>query len=527
MVVRVVIRKGTYRDSVTLMKISNNVAELNGVLQAAVVMATPTNKQLLKDVRLLTDEIERAGPNDLVIALDTESDESMKIALSEVDRLLSAREAIEVEQVLPKTLDSALSTMPDANLVMISVPGIFAKREALRALRRGLNVFLFSSNVPIEEEVELKKISKDSGLLMMGPDCGTALINNIALGFGNAVSVGSIGVVSASGTGLQQVSTLIQREGLGISQAIGTGGNDLSKKVGGIMMIEGIKLLDKDEKTQAIVLISKPPDPQIREKILREASRCTKPVVVNFLGGEIDEIKKWGCYAATTLEDAARIVCALVKGKKHEKTIFTIPERRIQSTFKAESSKLSSMQKYVRGLFSGGSLCYETQVILAPIIGDIYSNVPLKPWYKLEDVNVSKKHTCIDMGSEEFTIGRLHPMIDFTLRKRRIVQEAKDPETAVVLLDVVLGYGAHQNPSAELVPSIAEAKTLAEHNGRFLSLVASIVGTPEDAQDMRKQEGELEGAGVIIMPSNAQAARIAALIATRGGAEERLFGGRG
>lgn len=524
MVVRVIVRKGTYRDSVTLMKISNNVAELKGVLQAAVVMATSTNKQLLKDVRLLTDEIERAGPNDLVIALDTENEESMKIAISEVDRLLSARESIEVEEVLPKTLDSALSVMPDANLVMISVPGDFAKREALRALRKGLNVFLFSSNVPIEEELELKKFAKERGLLMMGPDCGTAIINNIALGFGNVVNQGPIGVVSASGTGLQQVSTLIHKKGLGISQAIGTGGNDLSKKVGGIMMIEGIKLLEKDKKTQAIVLISKPPDPQIGEKVLKAASRCKKPIVVNFLDGEIDKIRKRGCIAATTLEDAARIVCALVQGKKPEKTIFTIPKRRIMSTVNAESSKLSRMQKYVRGLFSGGTLCYEALVVLAPLIGDVHSNVPLKPEYRLEDVNVSKKHTCIDIGSEEFTVGRLHPMIDFTLRKRRIIQEAKDPETAVVLLDVVLGYGAHQNPVAELVPSIAEAKTVAEQNGRFLSVVASIVGTPEDPQDMRKQKRKLKEAGVIVMPSNAQATRIATLIVTRGAVEGKLFG---
>ncbi|MDH5374426.1 MAG: acyl-CoA synthetase FdrA [Candidatus Bathyarchaeota archaeon] len=523
MVVRVIVRKNTYRDSVTLMKISNEASRLDGVSQAAVIMATPTNKQLLKDVKLLTDEAEKASPNDLIIALDAQNEEIMKSAISEVDRLLSARETAETE-VLPKTLDSALRLMPDANLVMISVPGDFAKREALKALRKGLNVFLFSSNVPVEQELELKKISREEGLLMMGPDCGTAIINNIVLGFGNVVSQGSIGIVSASGTGLQQVSTLIHERGLGISQAIGTGGNDLSGTVGGIMMIEGIKLLEEDEKTQAIVLISKPPDPKIGEKVLEVASRCKKPVVVNFIGGEIDVIRKGGCVAATILEDAARIVCALVQGKKPEKTIFTIPKKRITSIANTESSKLSRMQKYIRGLFSGGTLCYETLVILAPLIGNVRSNTPLKPDYKLEDVNASKKHTCVDMGSEEFTVGRPHPMIDFTLRKRRIIQEAKDPETAVVLLDVVLGYGAHQNPAAELVPSIAEAKTAAEQSGRFLSVVASVVGTPEDPQDLRKQKRKLEEVGVIVMPSNAQAARIAALVVTRGAVEEKLFG---
>ncbi len=523
MVVRVVIKKDTYRDSVTLMKISNEVAELKGVLQAAVVMATPTNKQLLKDVKLLTDEIERAGPNDLVIALDAMDEESMQIASSEVDRLLSAREPTEVEEVRPKTLDTALSMMPDANLVMISVPGDFARREAMRALRKGINVFLFSSNVPIEEELELKRVSRKKGLLMMGPDCGTAIINNIVLGFGNIVNQGPIGIVSASGTGLQQVSTLIHMEGSGISQGIGTGGNDLSRKIGGMMMIEGVKLLERDEGTKAIVLISKPPDQQTREKVLRAAGNGKKPVVVNFLGEDGEETGKRGCIPATTLEDAAKIACALVQGKGFEKTIFTISRKKIMATVKTESSKFSETQKYIRGLFSGGTLCYEALVILAPLIGDVFSNTPLKAEYKLEDVNASKENTCIDMGSEEFTIGRPHPIIDFTLRKRRIIQEARDPETAVVLMDVVLGYGAHQDPAAELVPPVTDAKALAERNGRFLSIIASVVGTPEDPQDLLRQTQKLREAGVIVMPSNAQASRIAGLIVTRGAAEEKLF----
>lgn len=524
MVVRVIVRKDTYRDSVTLMKVSNETSRLNGVSQAAVVMATPPNKQLLKDVKLLTEEAENATPNDLVIALDAKNQESLQTAVSEVDRLLSARETAETEEVLPKTLDSALRLMPDANLVMISVPGDFAKREALKALRKGLNVFLFSSNVPVEQELELKKISREEGLLMMGPDCGTAIINNVVLGFGNIVTQGSIGIVSASGTGLQQVSTLVHERGLGISQAIGTGGNDLSKTVGGIMMIEGIKILEEDEKTQAIVLISKPPDPKVSEEVLHAASLCKKPIVVNFIGGKTDEISKRGFVASATLEDGARAVCDLVQRKKTQTTVFTIPKETVLPLMKAQSSKLSKTQRYVRGLFSGGTLCYESLVILAPLIGGVYSNTPLEAGYKVEDVSVSNNHTCIDMGTEEFTVGRPHPMIDFTLRKRRIVQEAKDSETAVLLLDVVLGYGSHQDPAGELVPSIAEAKTIAERNGRFLSVVASIVGTPEDPQDLRKQKKRLEEAGVVVMPSNAQATRMVALVATRGAVEEKLLG---
>jgi FdrA protein len=523
MVVKSIIRKDIYRDSVVLMKISNIVKELTGVFQAAIVMATTLNKKMLEDVGLLTDEIKRAGPNDLVIVLDTETEENMEIALSEVDKLLSASGAKEVEDFLPKTLDSALSMIPDANLVVISVPGEFAKREALKALRNGLNVFLFSSNVLIEDEVELKKTAKDRGLLMMGPDCGTAIINNVVLGFGNVVNKGPIGVVSASGTGLQQVATLIHREGLGLSQAIGTGARDLSEEVGGMMMIEGIKLLEKDEKTEAIVLISKPPDPLIGEKVLRVARNCKKTVIVNFLGEDISKLSEKGVTVANTLEDAARVACALVQGRKSEKTIFAFPKWEIMSLVNAESSRLTKVQKYIRGLFSGGTLCYEAQVILTSLVGGVYSNVSLKPEYKLE-CNLSSNHSCIDMGSEEFVVGRPHPMIDLTLRKRRIIQEAKDPTTAVILLDLVLGYGAHQNPAAELVPSILEAKKFTDQAGRFLSVVASVIGTPEDPQDFKKQEKNLKEVGVIVMPSNAQAARIAALISTRGTVEEKIFG---
>lgn len=527
MITKVIVRKGTYRDSVTLMKISSKIAELNGILQAAVVMATHSNKQLLKDLDLLTTEAQSATANDLIIAIKAKDEKSLETALSEADKLLSARELVEAEkEVLPKTLESALRIMPDANLVVISVPGTYAKREAMKALEKGLHVFLFSSGVPAEDELELKQIAREKGLLVMGPDCGTAIINNVVLGFGNVVNPGPIGIVSASGTGLQQVSTIIHREGLGISQAIGTGGNDLSEKVGGIMMVEGIRLLDEDENTRVIVLISKPPGTRVSEKVLETVKYCKKPIVVNFLGGDIDEIRRRGYIAATTLEDAAHVACSLVKGEKTQEIIFTLPEKEIMAIVDSEKAKLSMKQKYIRGLFSGGTLCYEAQVILKPLIGYVYSNVPLDPSYKLADSNISKEHTCVDLGTEEFTMGRPHPMIDFTIRKHRIVREANDPETAVILLDVVLGYGANPDPANELIPSILEAKKIAEENGRYLSIVASVVGTPEDPQDLQKQEEKLKDAGVIVMPSNAQATRMAALIATRGTVKEKIFGVR-
>jgi len=505
------------------MRISNNIAELEGVKEAAVVMGTPINKDLLKNLDLLIEEAENATPNDLVIALDAEDDASIETALLEVDRLLTARETSEEGEVFPKTLDSAIREMPDANMVLISVPGEFAAREATKAVRKGLNVFLFSSNVAVEDELKLKQLALEKGLLMMGPDCGTAIINNVVLGFGNVVRKGTIGIVSAAGTGLQQVSTIIHSEGFGISQAIGTGGNDLSKAVGGLMMIEGIKRLAEDTTTEAIVLISKPPDKDVSDRVLDAAKRSNKPVVVNFLGGNPEEIERKGCVSAATLEDTANAVCALMQEKQPSRTVFTAKSEEAMSLAQSESSNLETDQKFIRGLFTGGTLCSEALVILSPLLETIYSNSPLRPEERFEDSSVSKDHTCVDMGSEEFTIGRPHPMIDYTLRRQRIIREGADPETAVILLDVVIGYGSHDDPAGELIPPIIEAKAAAKKEGRHLSFVASIVGTNLDHQDLRKQQKRLEDAGVIVMPSNAQAVRLAALIATRGVVEDRLF----
>ncbi len=525
MAVTVIIREDTYRDSVILMRLSNKVTELDGVLQAGVIMGTPTNKEFLKVLNLLTEEARQAGPNDLIIALETQDEKSMAQALSEVDRLLTTRVSKDENKIIPETLDSALRYMSDANLVIISVPGVYAKREASKALKKGINVFIFSSNVSLEDELELKQLALKKGLLVMGPDCGTAIINNIVLGFGNVVNQGNIGLVAAAGTGLQEVSTLIHNKGFGISQAIGTGGNDLSKTVGGIMMIEGIKRLEQNDETKVIILISKPPNQEISQKVLKIASQASKPIVVNFLGGDIENIESQGFNAAKTLEDAASTACALVQGKQAIKNTFTATREEILSIAQSEWNRLATNQNFVRGLYSGGTLSYEALILMTPLLEEIFSNSPLKPHLKLEDSTLSKNHTCVDMGAEEFVIGRPHPMIDYTLRNQRIIKEGNDPETAVILLDVVLGYGSHDNPAAELISSIQEIKTNAERDVRYLSVVASIVGTSLDHQEFHKQSKLLEDVGVIIMPSNAQAAKLAALIATRGAIQDKLFEG--
>ena len=519
---KIIVEKGNYRDSVTLMKVSNEVSKLKGVSQAAVLMATPLNKRFITDAGFEGSEVEKAGPDDLIIAIEAASGEVLQSSVSRVEEMLSSRASMEAEEIRPRTLASAVKVMPDANLALISIPGRFAKREAMNALESGLDVFLFSSNVSREDEVELKEAAKTRSLLVMGPDCGTSIINGVVLGFGNVVRRGSVGIVSASGTGIQQVSTLLDSEGLGISHAIGTGGNDLSEKVGGMTTMEGIRLLEKDEDTRVIVLISKPPGPKTSATVLKAASRSSKPVVINFLGeGDAVASKQ---VRAVTLEDAARMASGFVKGKRTGARPFSDSESRVMSLAQSESSGMSKKQRYIRGLYSGGTLCYESQVVLSPLIGEVFSNAPLKPEGRIEDANVSRENTCVDMGSEEFVVGRPHPMIDYSLRKNRILQEARDPETAVVLLDVVLGYGSNEDPARELRPTIVSAKKLAGAGGRYLSVVASIIGTREDPQDIHKQAKELASAGVVLMPSNAQAARFAALVASKGAVGRKLFG---
>ena len=333
MVTKVVVKKGIYRDSISLMQISNSLMKLPGVSQAAVVMATELNRRVLAEAGFGGGVVDHAANDDMIVAIDAREEQSLVAALAETERLLLApSEGKSGQAKQPTSLGEAMKSIPDANLVVISVPGRFARREAMQALGRGLNVFLFSSNVSRQEEVELKTMARAKGLLMMGPDCGTSIINHKVLGFGNAVRQGSIGIVSASGTGLQEVSTLIHKAGLGISQAIGTGAGDLSEQVGGIMMSKGIEMLEADEMTKTIVLISKPPTPSIGDKILAIARRSRKPVVVTFLGEEIHSDRLGRAKCAKTLDEAARVACAISGGTNQESQPEALPRQLVTAS---------------------------------------------------------------------------------------------------------------------------------------------------------------------------------------------------
>ncbi len=520
MVVKSLVRKGDYRDSVVLMRISRRLEALEGVNKGTAMMATDNNKDLMKEAGLLTAEIKSAGPNDLAIAVDGASEEVADSAIEAAKKALAEVAPVETGEIFYKTLKAASDSNPDSNLVLISTPGQFAAREAMKALRAGKHVMLFSSDVPLEEEVKLKQYADSRGLLVMGPDCGTAIISGVGLGFSNIVRSGPIGVVGAAGTGIQEVTSILDE--VGITHAIGTGGHDLSDAVGGITMLAGLRALGADEKTKVIVVISKPPSPKVAEKILDVLKTFKKPVVVDFIGGEHRLIEEAGLIHAETLEDAAQKAIAALRGQTLKETVFTQPERKIREIVQKETRSLKPVQKYIRGLFSGGTLCSESQLILRKLIGDVYSNVPLKKELKLPDIQKSHLNTCVDIGTEDFVRGVPHPMIDFRFRRERILREAKSPETAVILLDVVLGVGANLDPAGELLGAIREAKDIAKKEGRYMPFVASVCGTAGDPQGLESQRKKLADAGVVVMPSNAQAARMAAMIATRGEAWEKL-----
>jgi len=513
---RCVVKSSEYHDSVTLMEIAREVIHLPGVRDAAVMMATEANKGVLREAGLLMPAIEAASANDLVIVVLTESDATAEQALEAAEKLLVRRPMASRAgpTVAPRTIQGAVRQNPKSNLAVISVAGHYAAAEAWEALHSGLHVLLFSDNVPTKDEVALKKYAAERGLLMMGPDCGTAIINSVALGFANVVPRGPVGIVSAAGTGLQEVSTLLAKLGVGISQAIGTGGRDLKAAVGGIMMIEGLKALQSDDETKVILLVSKPPSPAIAERVLDQAKLSNKPTVVCFLGADPAPITGAGAIPAGTLQAAAYLAAAEVQGYTSAAVGEMIKRETVDQAVRAEGlrNRLRPGQKYLRGLFSGGTLAAEALVIWEDILGDVHSNVVADPSLRLKDAARSEGNCAVDLGEDEFTVGRPHPMIDNDLRIRRIMQEADDPEVAVIMLDVVLGYGAHPDPATELGMAIRQARDKAAKEGRELIFVSSVTGTKGDPQGFDRQVHALEDAGAIVCECNAAGARLAGFI---------------
>ena len=496
-----------YRDSVALMQLSARLGQLPGIRQATAIMASEANRALLREAGLATHEVE-AGPNDLLIAIEADSEAALEAAMAEASAAFDVKSdslASPARHELPRSLEMGLEAMPAANLALISTPGDYAAAEAMKALHLGLNVMLFSNNVALEDEIALKRYAGAHGLMVMGPDCGTAILGGIPLGFANVVRRGDIGLVSASGSGLQQVTCLIDQLGHGVSQAIGTGGRDLRTEVGGLTMHQGLDALAGDAGTRVIVLISKAPAPEVAVHVLESARKAGKPVVVNFLGTDPKVPAASNLHAAKTLEDAAVIAVALSAGRQPDDVGF--------AALSVDVPRPGPAQRYVRGLYSGGTFCSEAALLLSEHVAPVYSNTPIGGAEPLADVWHSRAHTLIDLGDDVFTRGRPHPMIDHRLRNERIAIEARDPQTAVLLLDVVLGYGSHPDPAAAMAPAIAAAIAQAAEAGRRLVVIGFVCGTEADPQDLKRQQATLTEAGMIVTKTNAQAVRLAARIA--------------
>lgn len=513
MAVKSFIRNNAYYDSVTLMLITKELAKMPGVEDVLVGMATELNKELAGNLNLITPELTALSSNDFFVSAALSGETTIEMLVETIDQLLSAKKSAGGSSYRPATLDTAIANDPLLNLAIISVPGRYAAVEVDKALEAGLHVMLFSDNVSIEDEKRLKEKAVSKNLLMMGPDCGTSMINHVPLAFANVVRPGGIGIVGASGTGTQEIMSLIDQLGGGVSQVIGTGGRDLKAEIGGIMMIQSFKALIEDPTTEVIVLISKPPAPEIAAKVLSLVGTTSKPVVVAFIGGDRKSIEAAGAVACVTLEDAARKAVSLLNEKivPSDFVGFNEPEEVINALVRHEASKKNGKQKYLRGLYTGGTLADEAMKLLSKDLGDIWSNIPLKPENMMPDVRQSIEHTIIDFGDDAFTVGRPHPMIDPSTRRERIVREASS-DVAVMLMDVVIGYGSHSDPAGEVVEPVRAARAALEAAGGDLTVIASVCGTEGDPQSLKKSREVLSDAGIIVMPSNAQAVMLAGLI---------------
>lgn len=479
------VRADVYYDSVTLMRASRAVTQVNGVLSAMVAMATPLNLELIADMGF---EVPVVSPNDMVVAVHARDEAAVRAAHQALEASLAEmsapRAADSTGQAVPRSLTAAARLAPGANLALISVPGPSAFTEAMDALHAGLHVMVFSDNVGPAEEVALKDAAAERGLLVMGPDCGTAVIAGVGLGFANSVRPGPVGVVAASGTGSQQVMCLLDAAGVGVSHVLGVGGRDLSTAIGGRSTLRALQALGEDASTDVVMIVSKPPGPEVAERIRAAAADLGKPVVLALLGQGHDDL--------TSATEKALAAVGIEPPRWPVLVPHQVPAAR---------------RGALRGLFSGGTLCDEAMLIAAQRLGPVRSNIPLQPDWGLPPSLEGTGHVMIDFGDDLLTRGRPHPMIDSTRRLDRLAEEAADPETAVILIDVVLGHGSHPDPAPEF------AQVMSRVQRDDLAVVVSLCGTETDPQDWHRQAEVLRAAGAWVHLSNASAARHAVALA--------------
>ena len=521
-----VVKRNLFRDSIQLMRLTEDVKKLEGIEDAVVAMGTDTNKRLLQDLGLLGKEGRGAGDGDLIMAVRAAGKVSGGEVMTRVEQMVMTPPAVSGGQKSPSfhSIRSALEQLPGANLAIVSVPGGQAFEPTMELLRSGINVHLFSDHVPIDQEVKLKTYASSNGLLVLGPGAGTSIINGVGLGFANSVRRGDVGIVASAGTGIQEATILLDRIGLGVSQALGVGGTDVTGEVGGVMMKDCLRLLEKDKGTRMIMIIAKAP----KEKVMRDvmeyvAKKTTKPVVACFLGLDSPPSHTERVVYAKTLHSAVSRA-AQVSGREAEREFNARVALSFEGLVKASkdlSSSLGPDRKHVRGLYSGGTLAHETLLIFRELIGEAYSNTSLSDRFALRDPNLSRENSIVDLGDESFTSGRAHPMIDPTLRRLRIAQEATDRGVAAIILDVVLGYGSSPDPGGALQKAISDARTPKGKSGSLV-VMAHVCGTESDPQSLKDQSEKLSGAGGVLFTSNALMAAASALLVGGDAASARL-----
>jgi FdrA protein len=511
------VKRNFFRDSLQLMRLSEEAKKLQGVEDAVISMGTETNKRLLQDLGLLGPEGAGAGEGDLILAVRVTAGTDGGEVLRRMEELVMSPPSVSggAKTLTFHSIDSALERFPNANLAVVSLPGSQAFEPSMELLRKGINIHLFSDHVSRQQEAELKSFAASRGLLVLGPGAGTSIINGVGLGFANVVRRGRVGIVASAGTGIQEASVLLDRVGLGVSHALGVGGSDVSEEIGGLMMKTCLTLLNDDPGTDFIMIIAKTPRPKVIESVMRYVKRQTKkPIVACFLGMDLPRAQGGRVLYTKTLHSAVAGV-SKVAGKEALAEFsqkVSISEDELSSAWDRLSSRLEPGQKHVRGLYSGGTLAHETLLILKQLVGEPFSNTPLSDEFLLDDPSTSRGNTVVDLGDEFFTAGRAHPMIDPTLRRLRIAQEASDPSVAAIMLDVVLGYGSSPDPGGALAGAIADARTKAKARGGDLIVMAHICGTENDPQSLKDQSEKLSRAGAVLFNSNAQMAVASALV---------------
>ena len=490
-----VILKNNYQDSINLMLLTNKINDFENVVMSQIMMGTDANKDILQNTNLLTPEAQEATPNDVMIVVESNDENIMDEVLSTVDEFLSDLSSSSSEAKTASTSwAEALDALPDANVALFSIPGEYGAAEMEKALKNDLHVFSFTDNIPVEDELRLKQLAHDKGLLMMGPDCGTGIISSIPIAFTNVVSPGNIGVVGASGTGIQEVTTMIDRLGGGVIHAIGTGGRDLSDKVGAITMKDAIVALENHEPTDVVCVISKPPAKEVRDEVVQLLQSISKPVVAIFLG-EKPTAHEGDVYLAHTLEETARIAVDLAN------EVAVKPN--YQEAIEVPNVEKLAEDKVVKGLYSGGTLASEAAMLISEALD--LGGLTKSEGYVLN----AGGYEVMDLGDDMYTQGKPHPMIDPEVRINKIKEYAQDKNTGIMLLDVVLGYGAHEDMASALLPTIEEAMATAKADGRDLYFVATVCGTEKDPQNYAQTVKRLQDAGVFVEESNAKAVRLA------------------